>query len=84
MAGCSRPSPNCVIPLLGYEQNHGLDLPDATYDGVTQQWFGSLEEWARSLEAPAHRDVVGPDVDSFLDPESIHFVLAAPPTVVIA
>ena len=76
--------PELRDPLLGYEQNHGLDLPDATYDGVTQQWFGSLEEWARSLEAPAHRDVVGPDVDSFLDPESIHFVLAAPPTVVIA
>jgi hypothetical protein len=75
--------PELHDPLLGYEQNHGLDLPDATYDGVTQQWFASLKDWAVSLEAPAHSEIVSPDVASFLDPDSIHFVLANPPTVVI-
>ena len=44
--------PELYDPLLGYEQNHGIDLPDAEYDGVTQQWFESLEAWVKSLEAP--------------------------------
>jgi hypothetical protein len=70
-------------PLLGYEQNHGLDLPGASFDGVTQQWFASLPAWTRSLEAPAQREVVEPDVASFLDPDAIYFVVAGPPTVVI-
>jgi hypothetical protein len=75
--------PELHDPLLGYEQNHGVDLPDAQFDGVTQQWFESLEAWTKSLEAPAHRDVVEPDVASFLDLESIYFVLGGRPTVMI-
>jgi EthD domain len=70
-------------PLLGYEQNHGIDLPGAAYDGVTQQWFESLDAWVRSLAAPAHHDVVEPDIAHFLDLDSIAFVLAGRPTVVI-
>jgi hypothetical protein len=70
-------------PLLGYEQNHGVDTPGAEYDGVTQQWFESLDAWVKSLEAPAHHDVVEPDIASFLDLGSIAFVLAGRPTVVI-
>jgi uncharacterized protein (TIGR02118 family) len=75
--------PELRDPLLGYEQNHGLELADATFDGVTQQWFVSLEAWTESLEAPSHREVVAPDVASFLDPEGTLFVLAGPPKVVI-
>jgi hypothetical protein len=71
-------------PLLGYEQNHGLPLPDAKFDGVTQQWFASLKEWTRALEEPKNRTIVEPDVASFLDPAGIQFVLAGPPTVVIS
>lgn len=70
-------------PLLGYEQNHGLDLPGAEYDGLTQQWFHSLEAWGVSLGVAAHREVVEPDVASFLDPAGLAFVVAGPPTVVI-
>jgi uncharacterized protein (TIGR02118 family) len=75
--------PELYDPLLGYEQNHGIDLPDAAYDGVTQQWFESLEAWVKSLEASSHRDIVEPDVAYFLDLESIAFVLGGRPTVVI-
>jgi hypothetical protein len=70
-------------PLRGYEQNHGIDLPDAAYDGVTQQWFDSLDAWTESLAAPAHAEIVDPDMRSFLDAGSIAFVLAGRPTVVI-
>lgn len=70
-------------PLRGYEQNHGIELPGAAYDGVTQQWFDSLDAWLKSLEAPAHANIVDPDMRSFLDLDTLAFVLAGRPTVVI-
>jgi EthD domain len=70
-------------PLLAYDQNHGLDLPGAEFDGVTEQWFTSMDDWISSLDAPEHTTVVEPDVAYMLDPPSIQFILAGPPTVVI-
>jgi hypothetical protein len=75
--------PELNEPLLGYDQNHGVALDGAEYDGVTEQWFASLDRFIRSLDAPAHRSEVEPDVAQLLDPASIHFVMAGPPTVVI-
>jgi uncharacterized protein (TIGR02118 family) len=76
--------PGLRDPLYAYDQNHGIDLPDAQYDGVTEQWFGSLAEWVASLDDPAVAEQVNPDVAHFLDPASIQFVLAGKPTVVLA
>jgi hypothetical protein len=70
-------------PLLAYDQNHGLDLPGAEFDGVTEQWFTSMDEWVTSLDAPEHKTVVEPDVEYLLDPPSIQYILAGKPTVVI-
>ena len=70
-------------PLLAYDQNHGLDLPGAEYDGVTEQWFESLDAWVQSLGVESHRTVVEPDVAYFLDPASIQYVISDQPTVVI-
>ncbi|MEO5839412.1 MAG: EthD domain-containing protein [Acidimicrobiales bacterium] len=70
-------------PLLAYDQNHGLDLPGAEFDGVTEQWFTSMDDWISSLDAPEHTTVVEPDVAYMLDPPSIQFILSGPPTVVI-
>ena len=47
--------PELTDPLWGYEQNHGLRDPDAAFDGVTEQWFESLDSFVESLSAPAHR-----------------------------
>jgi hypothetical protein len=71
-------------PLLAYDQNHGLDVPGVEFDGVTEQWFESMDAWVRSLDAPEHKTVVEPDVAYMLDPPSIQFILAGKPTVVIA
>jgi hypothetical protein len=75
--------PSLNAPLLAYDQSHGLDLPDAEFDGVTEQWFVSMDEWVKSLDAPEHTTVVEPDVEYMLDPPSIQFILAGKPTVVI-
>ena len=75
--------PELNEPLLAYDQNHGIDLPDATFDGVTEQWFTSFDTFVESLSVDAVARDVNPDVAYFLDPASIEFVMAAPPTVVI-
>jgi len=75
--------PELRDPLLGYEQNHGLDRPGAEYDGVTQQWFASVDAWTASVEVAAHADVVGPDIAYFLDPARLHFLVAGPPIRIV-
>ena len=67
--------PSLNEPLLAYDQNHGLDLPGAEFDGVTEQWFTSIDDWIASLDAPEHTTLVEPDVAYMLDPPSIQFVL---------
>jgi hypothetical protein len=75
--------PELREPLWGYEQNHGLRDPNAAFDGVTEQWFESLDSFVESLAVPAVADVVNPDVAFMLDPASIHFVMAGRPTVLV-
>jgi hypothetical protein len=75
--------PELRDPLLGYEQNHGLARPDAEYDGVTQQWFASVDAWTASVGVAAHADVVAPDIAYFLDPDRLHFIIAGPPTTIV-
>ncbi len=75
--------PELRDPLWGYDQNHGLRDPNAAFDGVTEQWFESLDTFVASLSAPAVADEVNPDVAYLLDPASIHFVMCGKPTVVI-
>jgi uncharacterized protein (TIGR02118 family) len=75
--------PELTEPLWGYEQNHGLRDPGAQFDGVTEQWFESLESFVESIAIPAHSDTVSADVAYFLDPASLHFVMAGKPTVII-
>ena len=71
--------PELTGPLRGYEQNHGLDVEGAQYDGVTQQWFDSLDAFFASVEVPAFADLVAPDTAYFLDASRIHFIMAGPP-----
>ncbi len=75
--------PELNEPLLAYDQNHGLELDGAVFDGVTEQWFTSFATFLTSLEVEAVEREVNPDVAYFLDPNSIEFVMAGPPTVVI-
>jgi hypothetical protein len=75
--------PELRAPLLGYDQNHGLRDRDSAFDGVTEQWFESLDTFVASLSAPAVANAVNPDVAFMLDPASIHFVMTGRPTVLI-
>ena len=71
-------------PLLAYEQNHGLDLPNARLrrrHRAVVRFDRLVRAVARCALAPHRRG--NPDVAYLLDPASIHFVMAGPPTVVI-
>lgn len=83
--GLYRTVPELRDPLFGYDQNHTLvsSGPDDGYDGVTEQWFADLPEWYASLGVPANRELVEPDVASFLDARHTQFVVSGPPTVVV-
>ena len=70
-------------PVRHYDQNHGLDLPGADYDGVTEQWFESLGAWIDSICVPEQAGMVEPDVAYFLEPASISYVLSGRPTVLL-
>jgi EthD domain len=75
--------PELRDPLWGYDQNHGLRDQNATFDGVTEQWFESLDSFIQSLSAPSFATEVNPDVATLLDPDNLHFVMVGKPTVVI-
>jgi hypothetical protein len=75
--------PELRDPLWGYDQNHGLRELDQMFDGVTEQWFESLDSFIQSLSAPSVATEVNPDVATLLDPVNLHFVMAGQPTVVI-
>jgi EthD domain len=74
--------PELLDPMIAYDQNHGL-AADAPFDGVTEQWFADLAAFVESLRAEANVTDVAPDVAYMLDPESIHFIMAGRPTVVL-
>ena len=74
--------PALARDVLAYDQNPRLDAdyerdtPDARGDdGVTEQWFESLDAFAASLRLPENRDRVGPDVAHMLDVSCIEFLM---------
>ncbi len=81
--GLYRNVPALSEPVLHYDQNHGLDLPGAGFDGVTEQWFASLDAWVDSICVPEQSGMIEPDVAYFLEPGSISYVLSGKPTVLI-
>ena len=68
---------------LRYEQNHvvrGNDDDDG-YDGVTVQWYESVEDFYASLREPDYADISA-DIAKFLDPARLEFVLTEEPDVI--
>lgn len=80
--------PNLNKDINAYDQNCRLDIdyeigPDRNYDGVTEQWFDSLERFHQSLGEPEQKTMVEPDVAYLLNPAGTHLVMSDMPRVVI-
>lgn len=78
--GLYRQVPALADPVRAYEQNHGLDRPEDTHDGVTEQWFDSLEAWVDSIAVPEQAALVEPDVAYFLEAGATAYLLSGEAT----
>ena len=74
--------------VLRYEQHHrplsdyGPD-DDGQYDGVTEQWFESMEEYQAHIAEKDFADVWA-DLPKFLDVDRLAFVVTEEPVVILA
>jgi uncharacterized protein (TIGR02118 family) len=55
---------------------------DPGFDGVTVQWFESLDAYRAHMAEPDFPDI-WVDIESFLDTEKLHFILTEHPQVVM-
>lgn len=73
--------------VVRYEQNH-RPLADydnrivSDYDGVTVQWFRSMEDFYASVAEPDYADISA-DVERFIDTASIVWLLTEDAEVII-
>jgi len=55
---------------------------DPGFDGVTVQWFESMDEYRAHMAEPDFPEI-WTDIEHFLDPDRLHFVLTEHPRVVM-
>ncbi len=73
--------------VVRYEQ-HPRALEDYTgdddpgFDGVTVQWFETLDAYRAHMTEPDFPDI-WVDIESFLDTDKLHFILTEHPQVVM-
>jgi len=73
--------------VLRYEQHprplsdYGAD-DDGGYDGVTVQWFDSMEEYRAHMGEPDF-SLIWEDIGSFLDVDRLEFVVTEEPRLMI-
>jgi len=72
--------------VLRYEQNpralKDYRRDDQGFDGVTEQWFASLEDFYASLAEDDYR-LIDEDIQKFLDVDNLAFIMTEEPRVVI-
>jgi uncharacterized protein (TIGR02118 family) len=73
--------------VLRYEQHHRplseyRESDDGSYDGVTEQWFASMDEYNAHVAEPDFADVWA-DLPKFLDVSKLAFVLTEEPVVIL-
>lgn len=65
---------------LRYEQNHSVSDDDG-YDGVTIQWYSSVEDFYASIREDDYAEI-NADIEKFLDTSRLQFVLTEEPDVI--
>jgi uncharacterized protein (TIGR02118 family) len=66
---------------LRYEQNHAV-ADDDGYDGVTVQWYESVDDFYASLREDDYAEI-NADIEKFLDTSRLQFVLTEEPDVIV-
>jgi uncharacterized protein (TIGR02118 family) len=73
--------------VLRYEQHHRPlseygEKDDGSYDGVTEQWFASMDEYNAHVAEDDFAEVWA-DLPKFLDVSRLSFVLTEEPVVIL-
>ena len=76
--------------VLRYEQNHrplsdypaGSGEGDAGYDGVTEQWFHSVDDFYASLQEDDYH-LIEADIATFIDVDSLEWMITDEPEVIV-
>jgi uncharacterized protein (TIGR02118 family) len=72
--------------VIRYEQNHrcasDYRRDDDGFDGVTEQWYASMEDFYKSVQEPDYAEIEA-DLAKFLDTDRLIFVMTEEPEVVI-
>ena len=55
---------------------------DPGFDGVTVQWFESMDAYRAHMQEPDFADIWA-DIEQFLDTDRLHFVLTEHPRLVM-
>ena len=73
--------------VIRYEQNHRA-LDDygreggSEFDGVTEQWFSSLEDFHASIQEDDYQ-LIAEDIPKFMDTENIVWIMTEEPDVIV-
>jgi uncharacterized protein (TIGR02118 family) len=70
--------------VLRYEQNHRVreHWDQAGYDGVTEQWFTSVDDFFASLQEDDY-PLIDADVAKFIDTDSLEWIITEEPEVFV-
>ncbi len=69
---------------LRYEQNHRVreHWDQAGYDGVTEQWFSSVDDFLASLQEDDY-PLIEADIAKFIDVDSLEWMITEEPEVIV-
>ena len=69
---------------LRYEQNHRVreHWDQAGYDGVTEQWFHSVDDFYASLQEDDYH-LIEADIAKFIDVDSLEWMITDEPEVIV-
>ena len=69
---------------LRYEQNHRVreHWDQQGYDGVTEQWFRSVDDFFASLQEDDYH-LIEEDIAKFIDVDSLEWMIAEEPEVIV-
>jgi uncharacterized protein (TIGR02118 family) len=69
---------------LRYEQNHRVreHWDQKGYDGVTEQWFRSVDDFFASLQEDDYH-LIEEDIAKFIDADSLEWMITDEPEVIV-
>ena len=80
-----RSTPELARHVVRYEQHQRVPEPawcgTPGYDGITVQWFESVDEFVAFTAEPKYAELIEPDERSFLDRDALVWMITEEPIV---